>query len=168
MDVLPELTRTEYIRLLQAAKALERERVYFLLKALCGIGIRVGELEQFTVELLQKGSGVMESKGTKRLVVVPNAIKQEFGDYIRRNGIYSGPIFTTSGGRPVNRVNIFKEIKSVCETARVEEKKVTHRCLWKLHRTTFHTIEKNISALVWMAYEQTLTEEQMQAGWEIE
>lgn len=167
MPILPELTRTEYIRLLQAAKALEKERVYFLLKALCGIGIRVGELEQFTVELLQKGSGIMESKGTKRIVVVPNAIKQEFEDYIKRNGIIRGPIFTTSSGKPLDRVNVFKEIKSVCETARVSEEKVTPKSLWKLHRETFRTIEKNVSALVWMAYEQTLQEEQMQAGWEI-
>lgn len=165
MQLLPELTRKEYIRLLQAAKILEKERVYFMLKAFCSIGIRVGELEQFTVELLQKGSGVMESKGTKRLVVVPNAVKKEFEDYIVRNGIRSGPIFTTSSGRPLDRVNVFKEIKCVCETAQVAEEKVAPKCLWKLHRTTFNTIEKNVSALVWMAYEQTLAEEQLQAGW---
>jgi len=165
MQILPELTRNEYIRLLQAAKALEKERVYFLLKAFCGIGIRIGELDQFTVELLSKGSGMMESKGTKRLVIVPNAIRQEFQDYIERNNIRSGPIFTTNSGKPIDRVNVFKEIKGVCETAQVAEEKVTPKCLWKLHRTTFSTIEKNVSALVWMAYEQTLSEEQMQAGW---
>ena len=168
MGTLAELTRNEYIRLLQAAKSLEKERAYFLLKAFCGIGMRVGEVEQFTVEMLKNGSGILESKGTKRLVTVPNAIKKEFEDYIARNGIYRGPIFITRNGTPIDRVNIVSELKSICETARVSEEKVSPSSLWKLHRSTLSSIEKDMAMLAWMRYEQSLAEEQIFAGWDAE
>ena len=46
----PELSRVEYLRLLQAARILEKERTYLLVKIFALAGIRVGELPQVTVE----------------------------------------------------------------------------------------------------------------------
>ena len=40
----PELSRVEYLRLLQAARILEKERTYLLVKIFALAGIRVGEL----------------------------------------------------------------------------------------------------------------------------
>ena len=45
----PELSRVEYLRLLQAARILEKERTYLLVKIFALAGIRVGELPQVTV-----------------------------------------------------------------------------------------------------------------------
>lgn len=42
--IQPELTRAEYLRLLQAAKLLEKEKTYLLIKAMGGAGFRVQEL----------------------------------------------------------------------------------------------------------------------------
>lgn len=50
-----ELTRTEYLRLLSAARALEKERTYLLVKAIALTGAHVGELPQITVEAVQSG-----------------------------------------------------------------------------------------------------------------
>ncbi len=53
-DIQPELSRTEYKRLLQAAKLLGKERTYLLIKTMGGAGVRVQELLQI---LLYTGSG---------------------------------------------------------------------------------------------------------------
>ena len=42
--VRPELTRAEYLRLLQAARSLEKERTYLLVKVFALLGLPVGEL----------------------------------------------------------------------------------------------------------------------------
>ena len=39
-----ELTKAEYIRLLNVAKAKKNERLYLILQTICGTGIRVSEL----------------------------------------------------------------------------------------------------------------------------
>ena len=51
----PELSRVEYLRLLQAARILEKERTYLLVKIFALAGIRVGELPQVTVERVRAG-----------------------------------------------------------------------------------------------------------------
>lgn len=43
-----ELTREEYLRLLQAAKIMEKERTYLLIKVLGSAGLRVQELPSLT------------------------------------------------------------------------------------------------------------------------
>ena len=55
-EVQPELTRTEYLRLLQTARALNRERVYLLVKLFGTTGLTVQELEKVTVEAVREGN----------------------------------------------------------------------------------------------------------------
>ncbi len=61
-----ELMRSEYLSLLYAAKRLKQERTYFLIKTICGVGIKIGELLQFTVELLRAGSGILKIRDLMR------------------------------------------------------------------------------------------------------
>ena len=51
-DVQPELTRTEYLRLLTTARALDKERLYLLVKLFGCTGIPVQELPRVTVAAL--------------------------------------------------------------------------------------------------------------------
>ena len=57
-DAQPELTRTEYLRLLQTAKALERERTYLMVKAFALTGVRVGQLALVTAEAVEGETGL--------------------------------------------------------------------------------------------------------------
>ncbi len=66
----PELTRAEYLRLLQTAKGLGRERLYFLVKVFCCTGISVSDLSLITVELVKNGKS---EGGVKRMYISPNA-----------------------------------------------------------------------------------------------
>ena len=62
----PELSRVEYLRLLQAARILEKERTYLLVKIFALAGIRVGELPQVTVERVRAGRLPVRTGGTSR------------------------------------------------------------------------------------------------------
>ena len=54
-EAQPELTRTEYLRLLQVARTLDRERAYLLVKVFALTGLRLGNLHQMTVEAATEG-----------------------------------------------------------------------------------------------------------------
>ena len=50
-----ELTRPEYLRLLETARTQGRERLALLLETICGTGIRVSEVRYVTVEAVYRG-----------------------------------------------------------------------------------------------------------------
>ena len=49
-----ELTKAEYLRLVNAAKQKGNERLNLILQTICGTGIRVSELQYVTVEAVKK------------------------------------------------------------------------------------------------------------------
>ena len=54
-ELQPELTRTGFLRLLQTARTLGREKVYLLVKLFGTTGLTVQELEKVTVEAVKEG-----------------------------------------------------------------------------------------------------------------
>jgi len=166
-DVQPEITRAEYLRLLQAAKQLNKERTYLLIKTLAGAGIRLQELPQLTVEALQKGTAKLEHYGCQRLARIPEPLRVELLEYAAQKGITSGPIFVTRDGTPLLRSSVWNAINAVCKTARVEPEKANPRCLWKLYQSTYQGIRDNIIALTDQAYERMLEQEQLTIAWDI-
>ena len=166
-DVQPELSRTEYLRLLSTAKQLDQERVYLLIKTLGGVGLRVQELPQLTVEAVRKGTMRLQSRNgaNSRILHLPAVLRGELLEYVDKEGITEGPVFATSGGKPLDRSNIWQCIKRVSRVARVSEEKATPRCLWKMYQSTQEGIQANITVLVEQAYERLLEQEQLAVGW---
>lgn len=140
-----ELTKAEYLRLLNAAK--DRPRLRLVLETICGTGIRVSELRYFTVEAVKSGTVVVNCKSKNRMILLPGKLKKLLLSYARRNGIRSGAIFITRNGNPLNRSNIWAQMKSLCEAARVKKSKVFPHNLRKLFARTFYGIEKDIAKL---------------------
>ena len=68
-------------------------------------------------------------------------------DHVKKNGIRSGAIFITRNGKPLDRSNIWAQMKSRCEAAGVKASKVFPRNLRKLFARTFYGIEKEIAKL---------------------
>ena len=66
-DVQPELTRTEYLRLLTTARALDKERLYLLVKLFGCTGLPLQELPRVTVEALTEGRVIVRSCGIVQL-----------------------------------------------------------------------------------------------------
>ena len=162
-EIQPELTRTEYLRLLQTAWTLGRERIYLMVKVLALTGIRVGELPLLTAEAVEMGW--LSVSGEQR--PIPGCLRRELLDYIARNGIRSGPVFVSRNGRSLQRTQVTAEIQSLGRDARVEAAKCTPpRGLQRLYRVTQAKIENDIRLLTARSYEQMLNTEQLAVGWE--
>ena len=162
----PELSRAEYLHLLRAAKALEKEKVYLLIKVFASTGLFAQELPEVTVEAVQNGKIVCEQNKYKQTVTVPACLKGELLGYARKNGILSGPIFRTRDGRPMHRTYVSAAIRNLCEEAGIPGEKGNPKCLRKLYLSTKAGVESNISLLVEQAMERILEQEQFSVGWE--
>ena len=142
-----ELTRAEYLRLLDAANANHNERLNLIIQTICGTGIRVSELQYITVESLQRGEAVVNCKGKNRRIFIVAGLKKKLLRYVKEQKIASGAIFITRRGKPISRNNIWKEMKSLCEQAKVAPSKVFPHNLRHLFARTFYGIEKDIAKL---------------------
>ena len=164
-DVQPELTRTEYLRLLSAARVLGKERAYLLVKVFACTGMTVRHLSLLTVEAVEENRLVLPVNGLRRIVHIPAPLRQELRDYIRREGISSGPVFVTRNGRQYNRTAVNAVIQSLARDARVSPEKCNPRCLRKLWQTTQADLAENVRWLVEQTHERLLEQEQRAIGW---
>ena len=142
-----ELTRGEYLRLLDAARARHNERLDLMLQTICGTGIRVSELQYITVEALQRGEAVVSCKGKNRRIFIVAELKKRLLRYARAQRILSGAVFITRNGKPISRNSVWREMKALCEQARVSPGKVFPHNLRHLFARTFYGIEKDIAKL---------------------
>ena len=142
-----ELTRDEYFRLVNAAKAKGSERLILLIETICATGIRVSELQYITAEAVQHSEATVNCKGKTRTIFIPNRLQRKLIRYIREQKIISGTVFVTRTGKPINRCNIWREMKALCERAGVAPGKVFPHNLRHLFARTFYGIEKDIVKL---------------------
>lgn len=140
-----ELSKAEYLRLLSAAQ--KNQRLYLIIQTICGTGIRVSELQYFTVEAVRTGTVIVRCKSKTRNVFVPGKLKKLLLNYAKKNEITAGVLFRTRTGRPVDRCNIWAGMKKLCASAQVNPKKVFPHNLRKLFARTFYGIEKDIAKL---------------------
>ena len=70
-----ELTKEEYIRLVNTAKQKGNERLNLILQTICGTGIRVSELQFITVEAVRKGDAVVSCKNKTRTVFIVEQVR---------------------------------------------------------------------------------------------
>ena len=166
-DVQPELTRTEYLRLLTTARALDKERLYLLVKLFGSTGIPVQELSRVTVEALHEERFPIRSNGVVQLLHLPDFLRKELLAYAQRNGISSGPIFCTKSGKPLGRTAVTDSIKQLCRDARVSEEKANPRCLKRLWQSTQDGIRAQIDLLVEQACDRLMEAEQLTVGWDV-
>ena len=142
-----ELTKAEYDRLLAAAKAEGNQKLNLLMQTICATGIRVSELKYITVEALKDGRADVNMKGKLRVIIIPKELCRMLKKYAAEQKISSGSIFVTKTGKPLDRTNIWKLMKSLCESANVDKGKVFPHNLRHLFARTFYSIEKDIVRL---------------------
>ncbi len=142
-----ELTKAEYARLVGAAKRKGNERLNLLIQTICSTGIRVSELQFITAEAVQKGEATVSLKGKTRSVFIIKDLRKKLLRYTAEQKIKNGAIFITKTGKPMNRSNIWREMKSLCEQAGVNHNKVFPHNLRHLFARTFYGIEKDIAKL---------------------
>lgn len=142
-----ELSKEEYTRLIVAARKNGNSRMELLLQTICSTGIRVSELQFITVEAVVHGEAIVFCKGKSRKIFLVTALQQRLLDYIRKNKIISGAVFLSNRKKPMNRTNIWREMKSLCKSAGVCSEKVTPHNLRHLFARTFYEEDKDIAKL---------------------
>ena len=147
VDESKELTRTEYERLVRAAERQENERLSLVGQTICATGIRVSELRFITAEAVQCGRAEISNKGKRRIVFLPAALRKLLAAYLRKQRKISGPVFTTRSGEPLDRSNIWRDMKALCQSAGVDPKKVFPHNLRHLFARTFYSIDHDLSRL---------------------
>ena len=142
-----ELTKSEYERLLSVADKGKKEKLSLLMQTICSTGIRVSELRYIDTEAIENGMARIYCKGKCRMVFLPVRLCKCLKRYIKERKIKSGPVFVSKNGNPLDRSNIWTEMKKLCREAGVSEKKVFPHNLRHLFARTYYAVQKDIVRL---------------------
>ena len=77
-----ELSKTEYLRLLNASK--DQEQINMILQTICGTGIRISELKFFTVEAVKTGQVSVKCKSKLRMILIPGKLKKNVVGFCKK------------------------------------------------------------------------------------
>lgn len=146
-DANRELTREEYARLVRAAEREGSQRLALIIQTICATGIRVSELKFITAEAVQTGRAEIVNKGKRRPVSLTDKLRRTLKKYLQKQKITAGAVFVTRTGKPVDRSNIWRDMKALCERAGVEPGKVFPHNLRHLFATVFYQRSKDIARL---------------------
>ncbi len=141
------LSKKEYEKLVRKAQKLGKERLGMILQTMCATGIRISELKFITVEGVQAGEAQVNNKGKLRTILIPEKLRKRLLEYIRNNGYETGAVFLTGNGNPVDRSNLWKEIKRLAKAAGVAEEKAFPHNLRHFFAQTFYRMEKDLAKL---------------------
>lgn len=142
-----ELTKAEYERLLTVAKRKNNARLYYIMQTICATGIRISELMFVNVSAVKTGMAQINCKGKVRTVFLPKKLCEILSEYIKHYNIKEGSVFVTRTGKPIDRSNVWKLMKSLCKIAGVNKDKVFPHNLRHLFARTYYSIQKDIVRL---------------------
>lgn len=142
-----ELTKAEYLRLLDTARRQGRQRLFLIMQTLCATGIRISELKYITVEAARTGRAVVNCKGKCRVILIPRKLCAQLLKWAKSGKTAGGPVFQTIGGKPLDRSNIWREMKGLCGAAGVDPGKVFPHNLRHLFAVVFYEAKRDIAKL---------------------
>jgi len=142
-----ELSKEEYVRLIDTAHSLGRERLALLMETICATGIRVSEVKYITVEAIQAGRTDIALKGKIRTILLPGKLCRKLQKYAKKKKIASGEVFLTRSGKGLSRRQIWAEMKAICQKAGVAASKVFPHNLRHLFARTFYRACRDVVKL---------------------
>lgn len=144
------LSLADYKRLLRFAKRQGKHQLYYIMKILAMTGIRISELRYFKVENFGSNYIKAFNKGKERTIIVRQDLMRELKKYAKEQGIKEGFLFPSKfvNGKMVNASTIWRQMKSVAGSARVQKKKVHAHSFRHLFAQVFlNTYSNNITEL---------------------
>ncbi len=142
-----ELSKSEYERLLKASRDKKHERINLIMQTICSTGIRVSELKFITVEAVTAGQTTVKLKGKIRTILLPKELCKILRKYISEQKITTGMVFITRNGKAINRHDVWKAMKNLCESAGVAKEKVFPHNLRHLFARTYYSLQNDIVRL---------------------
>lgn len=125
------LTIADFKRLLRISKSIGNEQLYYIIKVLGMTGCRIGELQYFTVENIEKTPRKnikVFNKGKDREIVIRQDLSRELKHYYKSKNIESGYIFLSNDPKCKDKMpaisTIFRQMKKVAGMARINKEKV--------------------------------------------
>ena len=137
----------DYEKLIKVALKNNNERLSLIIQTLGCTGIRISELKYITVDAARTGEVTIRCKGKTRTVFLISKLRSKLINYAKKNGIQNGVIFITRGGKPIDRSNVWREMKKLCAECGIEKEKVFPHNLRHLFDRSFYKIEKDIAKL---------------------
>lgn len=141
------LTRQEYRRLVQTAEREGSRRLSMIIQTIGSTGIRVSELQYIDVACVYRGMANIRCKGKLRRILLPQSLQKLLKAYIKEQALEEGPVFQTAGGKPIDRSNVWREMKRLCSQAGIEENKVFPHNLRHLFAICFYQTDRDIVKL---------------------
>ena len=143
-----ELTRRDYERLVRTARKLGKERLALTMETIAATGIRISELEYVTVQAVRSGKVEIACKGKHREVCLVHDLRRKLLRYCKKEHIRTGSVFVSKYGNPLNRSNIWAEMKRLGKDAGVDVRKVFPHNIRHFFARTYYKMHKNIA---WLA-----------------
>ncbi len=161
-----ELTRNEYLRLLQTAKIHNKHRTYLLVKVFATTGIIIGELPEMTGRS-HEGRKLDHRKRIEETsaYVSQTACKRNYWNTQRKKE-YDLARYSLRVGKLMVRAHVNACIHELCNDARVDDEKGNPRCLRRLYQETRQDIQRNMQLLLDQTYNRMIEAEQCTTGWE--
>lgn len=151
-------------------KPINCTRDKLIMQTLVGTGIRISELQFFTVENVKAATRnnpkiLVDNKGKKRFVIIPAAVRKELLKYAKDNNIKKGYIFRSkpikdrktgelkrdSNGdlvyKPLDQAWIWRRLKMIAGKARVKKSRVHAHSFRHLFAKRYMDTYKNLSEL---------------------
>ena len=142
-----EMTRAEYEKLIATAKENDNLRLAMIIEIIGSTGMRISELASVTVEAVGTGKISISCKGKHREIYLVHKLKMKLIDYCKKKDIRSGAVFITKNGNPVDRSNIWTEMKKNAEKAGVALEKAFPHNLRHLFARTYYKVHKDLLRL---------------------
>lgn len=140
-DISAYLTAEEYERLLETTIHLKDYRFALLIQVIANTDLRMNEISFLTVESLIQGTVLVERVGETYEIPLPEQLIKGLCDYIAQADIKTGMIFRTSGGKAMDRGNIWRRLKGLAEMAGIDAAKVYPRNLKNKQAKKYYTIQ---------------------------
>lgn len=141
------LSQKEYNRLVETADKKGKHRLAMIIQTLGSTGIRISELQYIDVACVYSGMTDIRCKGKIRRILLPKGLQKLLKSYIREQKLTRGPVFCTASGKPIDRSNIWREMKNLCKLAGIDEQKVFPHNLRHLFAVCFYRVERDIVKL---------------------
>lgn len=142
-----DLSKEEYKKLVMAAEKAGKIKLAMIIQTLCAIGFRISELASLTVQSVNSGTVTIYCKGKERQILIPRQLQIKLLYYIHKNHTKNGTVFCTRNGKPIDRSNIWREMKSLCKETDIEPEKVFPHNLRHLFAKTFYNTCNDIAKL---------------------
>lgn len=147
LDEKKELTKSDYIKLVEEAERKKDTRLSLILQTLASTGIRISELKYITIKAIRYGKVDVFCKGKVRVVFLNKKLCKKLLMYAGGLKNKNQSIFVTKNGKNIDRSNIWREMKKLCEKAKVDAEKVFPHAFRHLFAIVFYNIKKDIAKL---------------------